>query len=73
MNDQEAGHTLAVAFVASHAFVEALDGAAARQGETRSHLARRIVADYLRATGALAPEAPLTRHSAARISRRAAA
>lgn len=60
------GHPAAVSFFASPAFIDALDRAAAEQGETRSHFARKTLASLLRQAGKLDPEAPVTQHDARR-------
>ena len=60
------GHPVAVSFFASPAFIDALDRAAAEQGETRSHFARKTLAGLLRDAGKLDPEAPVTQHAARR-------
>jgi hypothetical protein len=62
------GNAGSVAFVAADDFIKAIDQAAAERGETRSHYIRRLVADYLRAEGYLAPNAAVTNHAARRLS-----
>lgn len=59
-------HPAAVAFVASGDLITALDQAAAKHGQTRSHFARHALATMLRDAGILAPEAPVTQHDARR-------
>lgn len=54
----------AVAFRAHQGLIEAIEQAAAEEGVTRSHFARRIVAAYLRAEGYFPPEAPTNKHEA---------
>lgn len=63
------GSVPAVAFVASGEFVAALDHAAAQHGQTRSHFARRVLAEHLRSAGILASETPITVHEASRRQR----
>ncbi len=53
-----------VAFVATDHVIGALDVVAAEAGVSRSHIARQIVADFLRREGVLPPEAPASKYEA---------
>lgn len=66
MTTDDAHDSACVSFFASGPFIRALDAAAAERGETRSHFARKALADVLRAAGLLDPQAPVTRHAARR-------
>lgn len=58
-----------IALVAHDDIVNALDDLAAVNGETRSHLARRIIAAHLQAAGVLAPRSPMTPRAGKRRTR----
>lgn len=66
MTEPLLGKAPAVCFVASIAFIDALDRAAAQQGQTRSHYARNLLAQHLRNGGLLPSDGALTNHDARR-------
>lgn len=55
-----------ISLVASQDLIDALDAASAIEGATRAHIARRILAERMRADGHLKPDAPASRYEARR-------
>ena len=53
-----------ISLVAHQALIDALDAASAKEGSTRAHFVRRLLAERMRADGFLPPDAPASRYEA---------